>query len=265
MHRRPTATRSTRRLSVLALGLAAGGLFIFALPAAADCDQRAEREARIALDGARSIEILARAGDLSVRPGDGDAVEATGTACASKASTLQGIQLTATRRGDAVRVEVEIPETRGWRDHASLDLVVDVPPDVPVAITDSSGDIELRGITVASIEDSSGDIEGRDLLGDFRVADSSGDVELYALDGSVELTDSSGDLEIEGARGSVVVHADSSGDIEIEDVLGSVTVHADSSGDIDVARVVGDFVVERDGSGSISHREVGGRIDIPTD
>lgn len=267
MTRRLPAPASTALRTAFTLA----GVLVATLGAAApalawgDCDRKADREASIALDGAQSIEIRARAGDLEVRSGSARSVRATGVACASKQSLLEQVQLVAERDGDTVVVEAVMPSTSGWRSAVSLDFEVVVPATVPVSITDSSGDIDVQGVTLTRLEDSSGDVLGRDLRGPLELADSSGEVRLEDVDGSVTLRDSSGDLVLRDIDGTVHVTADSSGDIEATDVTGSVIVDIDSSGDIRVSRVTGDFTVGRDSSGSVRHRDVGGRVDVPTD
>lgn len=248
-------------LLVLALSL------IAALPAFGwnDCDHRADRSGSVSAEGAERIVIEARAGDLDVRTASGDRVEARGVACAEKRSTLEDIVLVTERSGNVVRVIVEIPESRGWSDSAWMDLDVDVPAGVPVEIDDSSGDIDLRGVTLARIHDSSGDVDARDTAGDVEIDDSSGDVYLTGHTGSITLDDSSGDLRLRDIRGSVTVDNDSSGDISVDGVTGSVMVRRDSSGDIRVSDVGGDFEVRRDGSGDIDYRDVRGRVDVPAD
>lgn len=240
---------------------------LVALPAFGwnDCDHRADRTGSVSADGAERIVIQARAGDLDVRAGSGSSVEARGVACAEKRSTLDDIELVTERSGNVVRVIVEVPDGRGWNDNAWMDLDVDVPAGVPVEIDDSSGDIDLRGITLARIHDSSGDVDARDTAGDVEIDDSSGDVYLTGHKGTVTLDDSSGDLRLRDIEGSVLVDNDSSGDISVDGVTGSVMVRRDSSGDIRVSDVGGDFEVRRDGSGDIDYRDVRGRVDVPAD
>lgn len=250
------------RSTVLAAVLVAAAVPAFAW---GDCDHRAERSGSESAEGASRIVIEARAGDLDVRAASGSRVEARGEACAERRGTLEKIRLVTERDGDVVRVIVEIPDDRGWGDSARMDLEVDVPVDVPLEISDSSGDISVRGVRLARLDDSSGDVDLRDTSGDLRLTDSSGDVSVTEHRGDLELTDSSGDLRLRDVTGSVLVEDDSSGDITADGVSGSVVVRSDSSGDIRVSDVGGDFEVGRDGSGSIDYRDVRGRVDVPAD
>ena len=60
------------------------------------------------------------------------------------------VRLTAERRGDVVYVIVEIPEIRGdWGDddeHASLDLIVEVPKTLALDVEDTSGELQIRSV-----------------------------------------------------------------------------------------------------------------------
>ena len=84
--------------------------------------------------------------------------------------------------------------------YAWLDLAVDVPANLPVRITDTSGDLTASGLFIAQITDSSGDMRLRDLKGDIDINDSSGDIRVENSAGRVRIDDSSGDVLVRGAR-----------------------------------------------------------------
>lgn len=231
-----------------------------------DCDYTADRAAAIDLDGAKLIEIEARAGSLVVEGRSGlTRVSATGEACASDEDLLEGIQITTRRSGDRVRVSVEIPDS-GWSFRnrtARLNLTVEVPDDVALSIDDSSGSIKVRGVAATEIEDSSGEIIVEGVGGNLRIDDSSGSIRVRDVAGDVVVDDSSGGIDVRGVRGSVTIEDDSSGGIEIADVEGDVMVRDDSSGGIRVSEIGGDFTVRHDGSGGIDYSGVRGRVDVP--
>lgn len=249
------------RLAAVLAALPAPGV---ALPGL-DCAYREPRDATVDAAGAKEIRIVARAGFLRVEGRSGlTEVRAQGTACADTESLLDQIRLSATRSGDRVRIEVEIPENRGFWDHdARLDLSMEVPDTVPLVVRDSSGPLELRGVASAEIEDSSGEMVILDVAGNLTVDDSSGEIEIARIGGSIRLQDSSGEIDIREVGGSVDIVQDSSGDIDIAGVGGNVLIRRDSSGGIDVRDVEGDFTVEHDGSGGIRHRNVKGAVQIP--
>ena len=250
-------------LHLLVLG---GLLLTIAAPAGAWdlCRHAAERRASHDTAGATRVVIEARAGELDVRPARGTTLEAHGRACASRESWLAQTDVRVRRDGDMVRVEVLMPENMSGLGlvYATLDLTVEVPAALPVEITDSSGDLEVRDLRLERLTDSSGDIEVLRPLGDLELDDSSGDLRVEQAAGRVLVRDSSGDIVIRGAR-EVSIPSDSSGDITVERVSGNVLIEQDSSGDIRVEDVDGDFTLERDSSGSVRTNDVRGNVRTP--
>ena len=243
-------------------------LLLAPVPAAAwdNCDHKADRRASESLDGVERVVVLARAGDLRLEEGgEANRLSATGVACASSAKLLDGIQLETRRSGSTLRIEVEIPKTKGWNTRASLDLEIQVPASMALEVEDSSGDVSAEGVQLTSIKDGSGDISLRDTRGNLRIDDGSGDIRIGSHRGDVEIEDGSGDARLSEIDGSVRIAEDGSGDLSMKSVSGSVRVDRDGSGDIFAGRVGGDFIVARDGSGDVRHREVKGRVDVPAD
>src|SRR5438876_2853675 len=136
-----------------------------------DCDYTAARDASAPLAGATSIVIVGRAGALRVTGIRGATeVRAKGTACTSERDNLNRITLTATRSGNAVRVEANLPEGNGfsWGRNA-LDFEVTVPANIPLRIDDSSGDLRVEGVGAADIHDGSGGLHVRNVSGDLNI------------------------------------------------------------------------------------------------
>jgi hypothetical protein len=228
----------------------------------------APRSARANAAGARMAEIDARAGALRIEGRAGlTEVQARGTARASSRALLERVRLTVERRGDVVYVTVEIPEMRGdWGDddeHASLDLIVEVPKTLALDVEDTSGELEIRGVGQLDLDDNSGDATIEDVGGRLRVHDGSGELRIRDVRGDVTLEDGSGGVHLNTIRGSVTVDRDGSGGFEAENVTGSIRIASKGSGSVDVAHVGGDFVVDRKGTGSIGHRDVRGRVEVP--
>lgn len=261
----------------LAAAVVAAALMACQVATAGDCDYSEPREATLAAAGASRVVIDAGAGSLEVRAVPGDALRARGTACADRESVLEGIQLVAERRGDVLHLETRFP--RSYRGNASLDLEVELPASLPVAIDDGSGETIVRGVAALAIEDGSGAVTVSDVTGPVTVDDGSGAIELLGVGGDVTIDDGSGEIDVRGAGGSVRI-TDGSGGISIRDVDGDVTledgsgsmvvtgvggsvvVEEDGSGDIRVEDVRGDFVVERDGSGDVEYDRIDGRVSI---
>jgi Putative adhesin len=255
MNTRPM--RSVTLLALLSLPVAAPALDL-------DCRHTSERRATLDAAGATRVEIVARADDLTVQPAAGGSLLAEGRACASSPELLEQIQLRTQREGDVLRVYAQMPgEMKGiGLFYATLDLVVSVPADLPVDVTDSSGDATLDRVHLARVHDSSGDILARNVSGDFEIEDSSGDVRVEQAQGKVSIRDSSGDIVVQGASGVHVV-VDSSGDIDIARVAGDVLIEQDSSGDIAIAGVGGNVAVLADGSGQLRVSDARGTVKLP--
>lgn len=253
-------THCGRILWILTLGSLSAACAI-----ADDCSYTAPFEEVVDAAGASGIEIDAAAGYLKVVGRDGlGEVRVRGTGCASSEKLLGEIELTVDRRGDRVRVLVEMPES-SWRSQiARLDLDIEVPSGLPLDVDDGSGALEIHGVASARIDDGSGEIGVRDVAGDLRIDDGSGEIRVEDVAGEVWIRDGSGEIDVRRA-GSVTIDEDGSGSIHVADVTGDVTVRDDGSGSIRVAGVGGDFTVRDDGSGGISHRDVAGRVSVPAD
>jgi hypothetical protein len=232
-----------------------------------ECRFTAERSAMLAAAGAKRIEITARAGDLRVNGQKGRTqVDARGKACASDQALLDLIQIEMRLEGDVLRVVALMPninaEDAPKHAQATLDLVVDLPDDLPLALRDSSGDAEITGVVALTVTDSSGDLRIARIAGDLSVVDSSGDLWIDGVSKDVKLRDSSGDVRVREVEGSVHVEADGSGDLELEHVGRNVTVEQDGSGTIYIADVKGDARIDSDGSGDIRVRGVTGSFTL---
>jgi hypothetical protein len=142
------------------------------------------------------------------------------------------------------------------------DLVVRVPAELALTLSDGSGDISIEGLSSdLVIEDGSGNLTvqgGNNLV----LEDGSGDISLSQLNGNLTVDDSSGNLLIERIAGTVLVN-DSSGDIDIRQVTGMVSV-SDSSGDIKVQQT-GGFTLLDDGSGELKMDQINGPVSLNND
>lgn len=238
-----------------------------AVPVIADCRHEASRRVELAVAGARSVRVIARAGSLQIAGVQGGSVRAFGTACTSDSDLLGGIQLKAERLGDRVVIEAEIPESRHWgfgTFYSRLDFTVELPLGLHVEVEDGSGSIDVRSVASVDIEDGSGSIDVRGVPGLVEIRDGSGEIEIRDA-GSVRIDDGSGAIHIRQVRGDVTIEEDGSGGIEIAEVGGSVLIERDGSGGIEARNVAGDLEIRRDGSGGVSFRDVRGRVSIPRD
>ena len=231
-----------------------------------NCKFQQDRSATVAVDGTKTLSVIAGAGSLRIegRPGLGE-VRVRGTACAPSQSLVDRIDLRAEKVGDVVRVETILP-SGSFGSSPTLDLTIEVPESMVARIDDASGEIQVLRIAGVEVEDSSGSMELVEIAGPIRISDDSGDIEVRDAGGNVVVKDDgSGSIRIDGVKGDVQIDRDSSGDIDITDVAGNVIIDEDGSGSIDVDTVQGDFTVRRDGSGGIQYRNVSGHTSVPKD
>ena len=233
------------------------------LPSAAwnSCRFSEDRDVSLPVGDATGVEIIARAGKLDVTGRSGlDQVRVHGRACASSQKALDQIELETRRTGSEIVIEAKIPAGRLF-SNATLDLEVELPETLALAITDSSGGVAIRNAGSVRLDDGSGGIVIERIAGEVYVEDGSGSVRIADVRGDVDLKDGSGSLSVTGIGGGVTIR-DGSGDIEVEGVEGDVTVTEDGSGGISARRVGGDFVVEEDGSGHVRLDEIRGRVSV---
>lgn len=225
------------------------GLGVLALPASAQifdnvCDVTRDINQRVAVPIGTRLNVDAAQGSLVVRGVQGlREARITGRACASTAALLEEVSVAVRRDGNGVTIETQFPD-RNWRNEfAKIDLVLEVPADVPVHVEDGSGEAEISGVAELSIDDGSGDLRISDVRGDVFIDDGSGGIDVRGVGGDVRVDDGSGGIDIADVRGSVRID--------------------DGSGSIDVRDVRGDFTVVNDGSGGIDWANVHGRVSVP--
>lgn len=229
-------------------------------------DDTATRNATVNAAGARRIDVEAQAGSLRIEGRSGiTEVRVRGVARASDAGDLDDIKLIADRNGDVVRIRADIPDNSWGNRYRALDLVIEVPDNIPLDVEDGSGDAEFVAVGALDLNDGSGEITIRDAKGMVRVEDGSGGVEIEKVTGDVEIDDGSGEIRIRDVQGSVLIDEDGSGSIDARGVTGAFRVRDDGSGSINAEDVGGDLVVESDGSGGVRYRNVKGSIRVPKD
>jgi hypothetical protein len=194
--------------------------------------------------GLAEVRVLAGAGTLRIagEPARGD-VRIEGTACAPRERDLERLEVVVTRTGGSLLIEAP-PE---GPSQGRIDLVIAMPAELPVGVTDGSGSLEIRGVAAVGLDDGSGGVAISDIAGDVRARDGSGG------------------LDIRRVGGGVVIELDGSGSIDVREVGGDVVIGQDGSGGIDVADVGGDFTVGADGSGGVEWRRVAGRVQAARD
>lgn len=226
----------------------------------------APRNATVPASRAERVTVIARAGTLRIegRSGAGE-VTVRGTARASSRGALDDVRLIAEERGGTIYIEAAIPEHHDWNDNdeQSLDLVIELPRDLPLDVEDGSGDLEVRNVGPLELSDGSGEATIEHVGGNLRVKDGSGELHILDVKGDVEVTDGSGELEIRDIDGGVEIAQKGSGTLRITSVAKSVRVRAKGSGSVDVSHVGGDFIVDERATGNVEYSDVKGRVDVP--
>lgn len=263
---------SLSRSLALAGSLVVTASFIPGPRAGAQNDYESPRNATVDARGARSVRIEASAGILRVEGHPNiPEVRVKGVARSHRRNSLDDIRLVAERRGDVVFIKAELPSDvrngfrlfdGSWRNMA-LDLVIEVPTNLPLDVDDGSGEAKFLNTGALELEDGSGEIEIRGAHGDVRVSDGSGEIVIDGVEGSVTISDGSGEINARNITGNLVITEDGSGNIDVSGVGGLLRIEDDGSGNIDVDRVAGDFVVDNDGSGRIRYDGVRGSVRIP--
>lgn len=199
---------------------------------------------------AESIEVLNIAtdsGDLIVK-GDEKAtaihVEAD---IKTKNVKPEEIIITLEKDGNTATLRSEVNTDIGL-NYVDMTLTVIVPAQMPIALTDGSGDIDMTNLTgKLTIEDDSGDIELTNTNGEVEIRDQSGDIKIKDASALKLIEDDSGDIVMENTGGNVAIH-DQSGDMYIRKHKGDITI-SDQSGNIVIDTVEGNVLIEDDGSG----------------
>ena len=236
-----------------------------------DCKYEKDIDLALDLSGTDTLAIAAGAGSLKVTGVSGsDEAVIQGKACASKEEWLDQSDISTTT-GKRAEIAVKLPQDNGswfsWgNNYARIDLVIEVPENLSLDLSDSSGGMYLTNVASTKLKDSSGEIEIEDARGSITINDSSGDIEIKGVAGDLTIeSDSSGGIYGEDIDGAVLVERDSSGDIRFTNVGKDVIVERDSSGSITVVDVGGDFRVLKDGSGNIRSSNVKGDTELPDD
>ena len=228
-------------------------------------NQAAARSARIPAAGATMVRIDAGAGSLRVegRAGTGD-VLVTGIAHAATPELLGAIRIDTRRVADTIFVSCAIPPA-GARpgQPPSLDITVQVPSNLALDVTDSSGAAVIRNVAALRIVHGSGGLDINTVAGKLDVTDGSGDMVVANIYGDVHIRDGAGFIYLTDIRGSIDIPEDGAGEIQVVGVSGDVTIGSKRSGEVAASGVGGNLAVTASGNGSIEFNDVKGRVTLP--
>jgi Putative adhesin len=164
-------------------------------------------------------------GGLRVRPGPGRRIVVRGRLSGSFARPA--FSYLSTAAGLALDPQCRVPAGT-----CSLDLGITIPAGLPVAVSDSFGEVDASGLhgTVA-LSDNTGDLTASRLTGNLRLSDSFGTLSASGLAGSIRLDNNSGDIKAAGMAGDTRLQ-DSFGTISVTGLAAADVVASNNSGDI---------------------------------
>ncbi|MGA8277746.1 MAG: hypothetical protein WB784_06090, partial [Rhodanobacteraceae bacterium] len=118
-----------------------------------DCAFRADRSVDIDAGGLTGLKLDTGAGDLTVEGMPNlNRIEVRGKACASEQAALAGLQIEQRRDGASAIVATRIPDQgSSWslfgNHYAYIDVTVRMPAQLALTLRDSSGDLEIGGVS----------------------------------------------------------------------------------------------------------------------
>ena len=157
-------------------------------------------------------------------------------------------------------IRTDIPRAiSNWgRAQYPIDFEVIVPANVTLRVRDTSGKIEISGMSGAvEIHDTSGTLSVRDVAGPLAIEKESGDIVVSGVRGATRLASHSGQIRLEHLAGLEVASSD--GNLTVTDVATARLVNR--GGNIRVTGVKGDLSIDDD-TGEIELDDVAGRVTI---
>jgi hypothetical protein len=193
------------------------------------------------------VNITVGNADITLGTNTSDRIQVHGTLRSSLVRPTFSWQSTAA--GLALHSQCRVPA-----GICSLRYAITAPARLPVAVTDSSGDMSVHGFHgTVTLSDGSGDLGAAGLRGSIRLDDSSGDITASRLAGGIQMNDGSGDINASALSGGDVRFQVGSGDVVINGLAGTVVTGHDGSGDITLTFTkVPDRVQINDSSGDVT-------------
>jgi hypothetical protein len=236
--------------------------------AATPCTHQAPRHMQLDLAGVRGVQIEVNSHTLHVRGGSADGLTLDGQACASDEASLAALQVSHRREGD--QLILDMGGDSGGAVHLfgssyrHLEATVQLPAKLPLRLDVGSGEADARDLGHLRGNVGSGDLRVSRIAGVFDASVGSGDIDATDI-GRLNLGSvGSGDVRAKAIKGDVRIGSIGSGDVTLSQVDGSVNADTLGSGDLNVSGVAGDFTLGAKGSGDVDHRDVKGRIDVPS-
>jgi len=244
MHSRLWSTVTT--VLIIVLGM---------LPATASVQGSFQRSFQVS--GPVNLEVLTRAGDVSVRSGPAGTVTINGKIhvgdhwfSGDRMDTVHAVEKNPPVQQSGNTIHIDYVNER----NIFIDYEIIVPAETTLRTRTGSGDQTVDGLHGnSSLESGSGDMELSNLQGQLQVHTGSGNVHARDIAGAFMADAGSGDIRLEEkSSGDVRVHT-GSGNIEVHGVNGGLDVQA-GSGDISAEGVIANRWDIRTGSGDVDLR-----------
>jgi len=157
-----------------------------------------------------------------------------------------------------IRTDIPRAVSNWGRAEYPIDFEVIVPANVTLHVRDTSGKIEISGMSGAvEIHDGSGTLSVRNVAGPLAVDKESGDIVVSGVAGATRLASHSGQIRLEHLAGLEVTSSD--GNLTVTDVASARLVNR--GGNIRVTGVKGDLAIDDD-SGEIVLDDITGAVTI---
>ena len=244
-------------------GLAAAALALAACDITTGASEYSVREEKaFTVSGAPTVALSTFDGSIEVRGWDRDEVVVEVEKVGPDQATAERIQVTATRNGSAITIDVRKPsplETTGLRRTPSANLVVSVPLKSAVVARSGDGSISIRRVTgTLDLDTGDGSVRIAEVSGSIVARTGDGDVIGQKLDGQAEIRTGDGVVGLDGVFTALALET-RDGAVEVTARRGSRT-----DGEWDITTGDGDIRVEvpEDFGAEVDARTGDGRVRI---
>jgi hypothetical protein len=171
------------------------------------------------------VSVTAENADITLGSGADGQIRVRGTLRGSFVRPTFSWQSTAA--GLALHSQCQVPV-----GVCSLRYAITAPAGLPVAVTDSSGNLNASGMRgTVTLSDGSGDLGASGLAGNIRLDNGSGNITASGLAGGIRLDNSSGNITASGLTGDLRFQ-DDSGNVVVNGLSETDVVGGNSSGNI---------------------------------
>jgi len=224
-------------------GLAAAALALAACDITTGASEYSVREEKtFTVSGAPTIALSTFDGSIEVRGWDRDEVVVEVEKVGPDRATAERIQVTATRNGSAITIDVRKPsplETTGMRRTPSANLVVSVPLTSAIVARSGDGSISISRVTgTLDLDTGDGSVRIAEVSGSIVARTGDGDVIGQKLDGQAEIRTGDGVVGLDGVFTALAIET-RDGAVEVTARRGSRT-----DGEWDVTTGDGDIRIE---------------------